>query len=75
VEGSTNNYVALTNAFVTGLLNQETHQQLAERTRLHIVELSNTRQYYPRVLASPLSGPAKTEEEMTESEVSYVINA
>ncbi|VDO74309.1 unnamed protein product [Haemonchus placei] len=28
VEGSTKNYLALTHAFVTGLLNQETHQQL-----------------------------------------------
>ncbi|KIH54847.1 ribosomal protein S5 domain protein [Ancylostoma duodenale] len=36
VEGSTKNYLALTHAFVTGLLNQETHQQLAERKGLRI---------------------------------------
>ena len=38
-EGSTNNYYTLLKAFLTGLQHQETYQQLAERTRLHVVEL------------------------------------
>uniref|UniRef100_A0A7E4W5P4 Small ribosomal subunit protein uS5m n=1 Tax=Panagrellus redivivus TaxID=6233 RepID=A0A7E4W5P4_PANRE len=61
VEGNTKNYLALTHAFVTGLLNQETHEQLAERKGLHVVELKPERQYYPEVVASPILSTLKTE--------------
>uniref|UniRef100_A0A7E4W2R3 39S ribosomal protein L15, mitochondrial n=1 Tax=Panagrellus redivivus TaxID=6233 RepID=A0A7E4W2R3_PANRE len=64
VEGKTKNYLALTHAFVTGLLNQETHEQLAERKGLHVVELKPERQYYPEVVASPILSTLKTEEDL-----------
>ncbi|KAI6213384.1 S5 DRBM domain-containing protein [Aphelenchoides besseyi] len=64
VEGNTKNYLALTHAFVTGLLNQETHEQLAERTRLHVVEMSPNRNYLPEIVASPLKESVKQDEEM-----------
>jgi len=64
VEGNTKNYLALTHAFVTGLLNQETHQQLAERKGLHVVEMKPGRQYYPEVVASPILSTLKTEEDL-----------
>lgn len=71
VENSTNNYRALVNAFITGLINQETHQQLAERTRLHVVEFNPNRQFLPAILSSPKTVPLKDESEMTEVEVNY----
>ncbi|KHJ86394.1 ribosomal protein S5 domain protein [Oesophagostomum dentatum] len=64
VEGSTKNYLALTHAFVTGLLNQETHQQLAERKGLHVVEMSPSRHFLPQVVASPILTPLKEEDEL-----------
>ncbi|CEF69078.1 28S ribosomal protein S5, mitochondrial [Strongyloides ratti] len=68
VEGSTKNYIALTHAFITGLLNQETHQQLAERKGLHVVEFKPTRQFYPEIVASPLESKLKTEDEIQPSD-------
>lgn len=65
VEGSTKNYLALTHAFMTGLLNQETHQHLAERKGLHVVEMSPLRHYLPQIVASPISSNVKTEEEIS----------
>lgn len=64
VEGSTKNYLALTHAFVTGLLNQETHQQLAERKGLHVVEMSPSRHFMPQKVASPILTPLKEEDEL-----------
>ncbi|CAB3397934.1 unnamed protein product [Caenorhabditis bovis] len=64
VEGSTKNYLALTHAFVTGLLNQETHQQLAERKGLHVVEMSPSRHFLPQIVASPISTELKVEDEL-----------
>uniref|UniRef100_A0AC34GWD5 S5 DRBM domain-containing protein n=1 Tax=Panagrolaimus sp. ES5 TaxID=591445 RepID=A0AC34GWD5_9BILA len=64
VEGNTRNYLALTHAFVTGLLNQETHQQLAERKGLHVVEMKPSRQYFPEVIASPILTPLRSEEDL-----------
>ena len=69
VEGNTRNYLALTHAFVTGLLNQETHQQLAERKGLHVVEMKPGRQYYPEVVASPILTPLKSDDELLPIEV------
>uniref|UniRef100_A0A0N5CHX6 Small ribosomal subunit protein uS5m n=1 Tax=Strongyloides papillosus TaxID=174720 RepID=A0A0N5CHX6_STREA len=68
VEGPTKNYLALTHAFVTGLLNQETHQQLAERKGLHVVEFKPTRQYFPEIVASPIETRIKSEKEILPSD-------
>uniref|UniRef100_A0A0K0F9V6 Small ribosomal subunit protein uS5m n=1 Tax=Strongyloides venezuelensis TaxID=75913 RepID=A0A0K0F9V6_STRVS len=68
VEGSTKNYLALTHAFVTGLLNQETHQQLAERKGLHVVEFKPTKQYFPEIVASPIETKLKSENEILPSD-------
>ncbi|KAK0408600.1 hypothetical protein QR680_004048 [Steinernema hermaphroditum] len=64
VEGSTKNYLALTHAFVTGLLNQETHQQLAERKGLHVVEMKPGRHYLPQIIASPITAELVKDEEL-----------
>lgn len=69
VEGNTRNYLALTHAFVKGLLNQETHKQLAERKGLHVVKMSPNRGYLPEIVASPIKTPMKNENEMTPEEV------
>ncbi|KAL4002880.1 Ribosomal protein S5 C-terminal domain family protein [Acanthocheilonema viteae] len=70
VVGSTKNYIALTHAFfiVSGLLNQETHQQLAERKKLHVVELSPHRRYFPIKVASPLQSELRTERDIEPKE-------
>ncbi|CAD5230934.1 unnamed protein product [Bursaphelenchus xylophilus] len=64
VEGNTRNYLALTHAFVTGLQNQETHQQLAERKGLHVVELDPNRNYFPKIVASPIDTPLRSDEDL-----------
>ncbi|CAJ0939658.1 unnamed protein product, partial [Mesorhabditis belari] len=66
VEGSTTNYLALTHAFITGLLNQETHQQLADRKGLHVVEMDPNRHFLPQKVASPMQSAVKAEDELTE---------
>ncbi|CAI4223004.1 unnamed protein product [Auanema sp. JU1783] len=66
VEGSTKNYLALTHAFITGLLNQESHQKLAERKGLHVVEMSPSRHFLPQIVASPILTPLKEEDELDE---------
>jgi len=68
VEGGTTNYIALTQAFINGLLNQETHQQLADRKRLHVVEMNYASQYFPKIVASPRLDPIRTDKELPISE-------
>ena len=68
-EGTTNNYIALCQAFITGLINQETFQQCADRTRLNVVELNPNRLFYPRVVAKPLNVPVKRDDEVELKEV------
>ncbi|OUC44376.1 ribosomal protein S5 domain protein [Trichinella nativa] len=53
VEGNTRCYQSLTKAFFTGLLNQETYQQLADRKRLLVVEFAKEKDYFPKVIARP----------------------
>jgi hypothetical protein len=61
--------LALTHAFITGLLNQETYNQLAERKGLHVVELSPNRNYLPEIVASPIKTPLKKDEDVLPMEV------
>ncbi|MCP9259261.1 Protein sel-1 protein [Dirofilaria immitis] len=68
VMGSTKNYIALTHAFFIGLLNQETHQQLAERKKLHVVELSPHKRYFPIKVASPFYSELRTERDIKSKE-------
>ena len=69
VTGGKRNYLALCHAFVTGLLNQETHRDLAERAGMHVVKLDPARNYYPEIVCSPLNTPMKKEEDLTLQEV------
>uniref|UniRef100_A0A224Z8Y5 Small ribosomal subunit protein uS5m n=1 Tax=Rhipicephalus zambeziensis TaxID=60191 RepID=A0A224Z8Y5_9ACAR len=46
----------LVRAFILGLHNQKTHQQLADEKRLHLVEYKDETDNYPRVVASPRDG-------------------
>ena len=53
---------------------QETHQQLADRVGLHVVELRREREYFPVLKASPSSGKVKEEQysnEMEDIEMDY----
>lgn len=52
VEGPTN-VQHITKAFFLGLLQQKTHQQIAEEKRLHLVELRKENDKFPRIVASP----------------------
>ncbi|CAH2045151.1 unnamed protein product, partial [Iphiclides podalirius] len=63
-------------AFFIGLLQQRTHQQLAEEKKLHLVEYKAENAYYPTVVASP--SVVRTKEEIPRDEtldfVQYVMN-
>ncbi|XP_035449524.1 28S ribosomal protein S5, mitochondrial [Spodoptera frugiperda] len=52
VEGS-NNLQHIVKAFFIGLLQQRTHQQLAEEKKLHLVEYKDENENFPKVVASP----------------------
>ncbi|XP_068597492.1 small ribosomal subunit protein uS5m [Brachionichthys hirsutus] len=56
VEGSTN-LLNITKALFKGLSSQETHQSLADKKRLHMVEFQPGRGPLPIVVASPKDGP------------------
>jgi len=59
-EGSTNPQ-CLVKAFIRGLLEQETHQKLADRKQLHVVEYRTEMDDIPIVVASPSGGKTTTE--------------
>uniref|UniRef100_T1IPT9 Small ribosomal subunit protein uS5m n=1 Tax=Strigamia maritima TaxID=126957 RepID=T1IPT9_STRMM len=56
VEGNSKNIQNLTRAFFHGLVNQKTHQKLAEETGLHVIELRRENDYFPTVVAKPPEG-------------------
>lgn len=53
VDSHSKNPQALTKAFFAGLLSQETHQELADRQKLHVVEYRNEMDNIPLLVASP----------------------
>ncbi|XP_033102507.1 28S ribosomal protein S5, mitochondrial-like [Anneissia japonica] len=53
------NPVNMVPAFFNGLLNQETHQQIADRTKMHVVEFRKECGPLPIVVASPKEGAAQ----------------
>uniref|UniRef100_A0A8D3BRF1 Small ribosomal subunit protein uS5m n=1 Tax=Scophthalmus maximus TaxID=52904 RepID=A0A8D3BRF1_SCOMX len=55
VEGSIN-YLHITRALFNGLANQETHHNLAEKKKLHVVEFQSQRGPLPLVVATPSGG-------------------
>nr|XP_020457319.1 28S ribosomal protein S5, mitochondrial isoform X2 [Monopterus albus] len=61
VEGSVN-LLNITRALFKGLVNQETHQTLADRKQLHVVEFQSQRGLLPLVVASPKAGVRPTPE-------------
>ncbi|RVE41482.1 hypothetical protein evm_013869 [Chilo suppressalis] len=75
LEGS-NNLQHIVKAFFIGLLQQRTHQQLAEEKKLHLVEYKAENAYYPKVVASPST--VRTQDEILKDEtldfVQYVMN-
>lgn len=52
VEGSKNT-ANIVKAFFIGLLQQKTHEQMANEKQLHLVEMRKENNYFPTVLASP----------------------
>ncbi|KAI5633051.1 mitochondrial ribosomal protein S5 [Phthorimaea operculella] len=75
LEGS-NNLQHIVKAFFIGLLQQRTHQQLAEEKQLHLVEYRAENNYYPLVVASPSA--VRTKEQIPKDEttdfIQYVMN-
>ncbi|GBP70053.1 28S ribosomal protein S5, mitochondrial [Eumeta japonica] len=63
-------------AFFIGLLQQRTHQQLAEEKKLHLVEYRKENSNYPKVVASP--SVVRTKEQIPKDEtldfIHYVMN-
>lgn len=59
----------LLKAFILGLHNQRTHQQLADEKKLHLVEFRRETDYYPRVVASPTNGVRTLAEVSTDEEL------
>ncbi|KHJ40822.1 ribosomal protein S5 domain protein [Trichuris suis] len=68
VEGNTKNYQAIAKAFFDGLLKQETHQQLAERKRLLVVEFRKELGYLPKVVARPVHAELRLDSEIEPDE-------
>ncbi|KAK6183577.1 hypothetical protein SNE40_011031 [Patella caerulea] len=56
VEGSSRNYQNITKALFDALRNQETHQDLADRLKLNVVEYQNNMENVPIVVARPATG-------------------
>ncbi|XP_047537274.1 28S ribosomal protein S5, mitochondrial [Vanessa atalanta] len=75
LEGS-NNLQHIVKAFFVGLLQQRTHQQLAEEKKLHLVEFRAENEHYPIVVASP--SVVRTKEEIPKDETldfnQYIMN-
>ncbi|KRZ76181.1 Protein sel-1 -like protein 1 [Trichinella papuae] len=69
VEGNSRCYQSLTKAFFTGLLNQETYQQLADRKRLLVVEFPKEKDYFPKVIARPSAESVRRDSEVEKDEV------
>lgn len=71
VEGKGRNYLALTRAFLLGLINQKNFQQMADEKRLNVVELNESMQNYPIVRAKPSSdmGGCRNEDQIGDDEV------
>ncbi|KAM3606548.1 uncharacterized protein V6R79_018465 [Siganus canaliculatus] len=64
VEGSVN-LLNITRALFTGLANQQTHQTLADKKQLHVVEFQSQQGLLPTVVASPKTG-ARLDPESTD---------
>ncbi|KAK4324306.1 hypothetical protein Pmani_005053 [Petrolisthes manimaculis] len=50
----------MTKAFIMGLTQQKTHQQLADEKRLHLVEFREENLNFPKVVASPQDAVVRT---------------
>ncbi|KZC06334.1 Putative 28S ribosomal protein S5, mitochondrial [Dufourea novaeangliae] len=66
VEGS-KNCPNIIKAFIIGLLQQKSYQQLANEKQLHLVAVKKENDYYPTVLASPAT--TRTKEEIKADEI------
>lgn len=53
IDSRSTNTQAMTKALFAGLLSQETHQELADRQKLHVVEYRNDMDNIPLLIASP----------------------
>jgi len=68
VMGNTKNYKNITKAFFAALASQETHQELAERKRLLVVEFRREYNYAPSIVAAPQKAECRKEEELKPDE-------
>lgn len=70
--GNTANYRHVVKAFFLGLCEVKSWQSIADEKKLHIVELRQDHDYYPRVVASPSDGVVRTVEEIGPEEITDV---
>lgn len=69
VEGPTDNYRHIVKAFFLGLCNMKSWQEIADQKKLHVVELREDQDYYPRVVASPSDGVVRTWDQIGAEEI------
>ncbi|KAI1287538.1 28S ribosomal protein S5, mitochondrial [Halotydeus destructor] len=67
-EGAQTHTLHVVRAFFLGLANQKSFQEMADDKKLHLVELKEETDYFPKVLASPSDGVVRTEREIPPDE-------
>lgn len=66
------NYRDVVKAFFLGLCQVKSWQDMADEKKLHIVELRQDHEYYPRVVASPSDGVVRTPSDIGVDEITDV---
>jgi small subunit ribosomal protein S5 len=69
VEGPVKNYLNVTKAFFLGLCEQKSFQALADEKQLHVVEMREENDYFPKIVASPSNGFVRSPHEIGPDEI------
>lgn len=69
IEGNTQVREHVLKAFILGLLNQKTYQEMADEKQLHVVEFTPGTDYFPRIVASPSNGIVRTRKDIKDDEL------
>lgn len=69
VEGAERNYLNVTRAFLLGLINQKSFQQMADEKNLNVVEFNENMSKYPVVRARPSNGKVRTDQQIGPNEI------
>ena len=69
VEGPVKNYLYVTKAFFLGLCEQRSFQALADEKQLHVVEMREENDFFPKIMASPSNGIVRSAHEIDADEI------